>query len=264
MPAGNIAIIVVMSIAFFIMVIFLPLCLAIVFKKAGRSPWNVLVNQWNIAIVLAEIARYERSDLSYFNPIRNFKDYPQICLGVAENFGRGPYFGVGLALLPPIFYAILAFNKNIKYTRPGASDSSAPTALHSIREYYEREAAETVQSNASGEVNPTLHAVPGKSATAPLPPLPPLSPDIDDSAAQDCFVLAGELEAKGEKEKAIEQYTKAIHLNSRHTAAYFRRGMLLMEVDIKPASLADFERVVEFADNPELTDIAKANVAKLG
>ena len=106
-------------------------------------------------------------------------------------------------------------------------------------------------------------AEPVISTASPLPPLPPLSRDIDDSAARECFVLANELEGKGKKEKAIEQYTKAIRLNSHHTTAYFRRGILLMEMNYKPAALADFKRVVEFADNPELTDIAKANISKL-
>jgi hypothetical protein len=35
-------------------------------------------------------------------------------------------------------------------------------------------------------------------------------------------------------------------------------------MNFKPAAVADFRRVIEIADNPELTDIAKANIAKLG
>jgi len=133
------------------MVILLPLSLAIVFKKAGRSSWNALQPNWYSSYVLAQIAGLEPGVGTYLNPIRGVNDYSQICLGIAENFGRSPYFGLGLALLPPVFYAILAFNKNIKYKRPGVSDFSTPTSLHLTREYYEKKAAESTQSKSSGE-----------------------------------------------------------------------------------------------------------------
>jgi tetratricopeptide (TPR) repeat protein len=260
----KIAFLVVMGTLLFVMAVFLPLCLAIVFKKAGRSPWNVLVSQWYISFVLGEIAGLDLSFLDCHNPIKVFRYYPQICLGIAENFGRGPHFGIGLAFLPPVFYAILAFNKNIKYKRPGVSNSTTPTSLRFIRKHYERKAAQFTQSDVLMEVKPKLPAEPRISKTASLPPLPPLLPEIDGSASQNCFVLAGELEAKGERENAIEQYTEAIRLNSRHTTAYFKRGILLMELNCKPAAIADFRRVVEFADNPELTDIAKGHITSLG
>jgi tetratricopeptide (TPR) repeat protein len=96
-------------------------------------------------------------------------------------------------------------------------------------------------------------------SAAPLPPLPPV---VDDAAAQKCFVQAGEFESTGERDKAIEQYTNAIRLNAKHTMAYFKRGVLLMGMGFKPAAVADFRRVIEIADNPELTDVAKANIAK--
>ena len=34
---------------------------------------------------------------------------------LAENFGRGGIFGIGILIFPPIFYSVLAFNKNIEY-----------------------------------------------------------------------------------------------------------------------------------------------------
>lgn len=34
---------------------------------------------------------------------------------LAQSFGRSGFFGIGILILPPIFYSILAFNKNIEY-----------------------------------------------------------------------------------------------------------------------------------------------------
>jgi tetratricopeptide (TPR) repeat protein len=139
--------------------------------------------------------------------------------------------------------------------------SSSVGAPGSVREYYEKKAAIFEKEATPVEDKPAIAAMPPISASAPLPSLPAI---IDDAAAQECFVRAGEFEAAGERDKAIEQYTKAIRLNAKHTMAYFRRGMLLMEMGFKPAAVADFRRVIEIADNPELADIAKTNIAKLG
>ena len=232
--------------------LFALVCHWIVYEKAGRPGWAAIIPIYN-TVVLCQIVGYSGwYVLLFLIPIINIIFTFFLYVAVAERFGRGTLFGIGLVLLSPIFFAILAFDKNIQYEygrRVVSSQAAAPSS--STRDYYESKAAVSAPPSAQGEVKPT---------TAPLPPLPP---KIDDAAAQDCFVLAGEMEAKGEKEKAIEQYTKAIRLNSRHTVAYFKRGILLMELNFKPAAVADFRRVIEIADNPELTDSAKTNIAKL-
>ena len=164
---------------------------------------------------------------------------------MAKNFGRGILFGVCLFLFNPVVLAIMAFSKRIQYE--DVREASAPKVeFPSVREYLERKVAASAMLAAS--------------ATAPLPSLPP---QIDEAVAQECFALAGDLETKGDNEKAIEQYTKAIHLNSRQTLAYFRRGTILMDSGFKAAAIADFRRVMELADNPELADLAKGNIANL-
>jgi tetratricopeptide (TPR) repeat protein len=242
--------------------LFILLCHWFVYEKAGRPGWAAIIPIYN-TVVLFQIAGYSGwAVLLLLVPIVNIIVSFVVYLKLAERFGRGTLFGIGLVFLSPIFFAILAFNKNIQYEHGGrVSPPAASAPSSSTREYYESKAAASAPPSAQGEVKPTTAAMPTLSATAPLPPL---SPKIDDTAAQDCFVLAGEMEARGEKEKAIEQYTKAIRLNSRHTVAYFKRGMLLMEMNFKPAAIADFRRVVEFADNPELAELAAANIAKLG
>lgn len=87
---------------------------------------------------------------------------------------------------------------------------------------------------------------------------------IESKAVRECFARACELEKAGEREKAIERYTETISLDSRHTVAYFKRGTLLMDSGSKAAAVADFRRVIEIADYPELAELAAANIAKLG
>jgi hypothetical protein len=93
--------------------------------------------------------------------------------------------------------------------------------------------------------------------------LPSVRESLERKVAWENFVRAGEFEKDGESEKAIELYTETISLDPRHTEAYFKRGMLLMDSGSKAAALADFQRVIEIADNPELADLAKGNIAKL-
>jgi|GEM_PF-7044810 len=146
-------------------------------------------------------------------------------------------------------------------TKPEAPDigtASMPPS-GSVMEYNEKKTGDFGKEPAFMQPTPAP-AVPPISTTVPLPSLPPT---LDDAGAQKCFLKAGEYETAGDRNKAVEQYTKAIQLNARHTMSYFKRGVLLMEMGFKPAAVADFRRVIDIADNPELTDTAKTHIAKL-
>ena len=93
--------------------------------------------------------------------------------------------------------------------------------------------------------------------------LPSVRQVAEKKAARERFVSAVELENKGDIEKAIEMYTETISIDSKHTESYFKRGKLLMNSGSKAAAIADFKRVIELADNPELADLARENIAKL-
>lgn len=239
-------------------------CMWIIFRKAGRPGWASVIPIYN-TVVLFQIAGYSGwTVLLLLVPIVDVIISFTVYLKLAESFGRGTLFGLGLIFLPFIFLPIMAFSKNIQYeysipARP--SSPATPGSTSSTREYYEKKVSTPAQPSAPVQTRPIPAAAQKISVTTPLPPL---QPKIDDAAAQECFILAGEMEAKGEKDKAIEHYTKAIRLNSAHTVAYFKRGMLLLEMNFKPAAVADFRRVVEFADNPELAEIAKEHLVSLG
>lgn len=93
-----------------------------VFTKAGQPGWAVLIPIYN-AYVLCKIGgKPGWWVILLFIPIVNIVISLLIALGVAENFGRGAGFGVGLWLLPIIFYPILAFG-DASY---GVSTARAP------------------------------------------------------------------------------------------------------------------------------------------
>ena len=81
-----------------------------VFEKAGKPGWASIIPIYNM-YVLTEIARKE---ILWFIltllPCINIVALIVICIDVAKNFGKGPGFGIGLALLSPIFFPILGFS----------------------------------------------------------------------------------------------------------------------------------------------------------
>ena len=153
--------------------------------------------------------------------------------------------------------------------RPDYAGGTSANASAQIREYHEQKAAMynsgVAPAAAQPQAAPGLQSPPAPAAPAmgPLPALPPLPPVVDDAEAQGCYARACDLEQAGQRDKAIEEYTKAIKLNSKHTKSYFQRGMLLMGMGFKPAAVADFRRVVDIADDPELAGSAKEQLAKL-
>jgi hypothetical protein len=80
-----------------------------VFTKAGKPGWAAIVPIYNI-IVLLEIAG---KPLWWFIlcliPFVNFIIWIIVSIAVAEKFGKGAGFGIGMAILPFIFFLILGF-----------------------------------------------------------------------------------------------------------------------------------------------------------
>jgi|GEM_PF-2085693 len=94
--------------------------------------------------------------------------------------------------------------------------------------------------------------------------LPSVRESAESKAVRESFARACELESAGEREKAIEQFSDTISIDSKHTLAYFKRGKLFMESGSQAEAIADFQRVIEIADNPELSELAEVNISKLG
>jgi hypothetical protein len=79
------------------------------FEKAGKPGWAAIIPFYN-GYVLTEVARKE---ILWFIltliPCVQYIALIILCIEVAKNFGKGAGFGVGLALLPFIFFPMLGF-----------------------------------------------------------------------------------------------------------------------------------------------------------
>jgi hypothetical protein len=53
-------------------------------------------------------------------------------LALAKSFGKDTLFALGLMFLPIIFYAILAFDRNIRYRGPNGDDNNLDNQIESI------------------------------------------------------------------------------------------------------------------------------------
>lgn len=80
-----------------------------VFTKAGEPGWAAIVPIYNV-FVLAKIAGKEMWwGILLLIPCVGIVVSFILSIALAEKFGKGAGFGVGLALLPFIFYPILGF-----------------------------------------------------------------------------------------------------------------------------------------------------------
>lgn len=80
-----------------------------VFTKAGEPGWAAIVPIYS-AIVLAKVAGKEWWwGLLMLLPCVGIIIFVIVSIGVAEKFGKGTGFGIGLALLPFVFYPMLGF-----------------------------------------------------------------------------------------------------------------------------------------------------------
>ncbi len=80
-----------------------------VFEKAGKPGWAAIVPIYNM-VVLCEIAgKPAWWVILLLIPLVNIVVAIIVVLGVAKNFGKGAGFGIGLLLLPMIFYPMLAW-----------------------------------------------------------------------------------------------------------------------------------------------------------
>lgn len=81
----------------------------VVFTKAGQPGWAAIVPIYNLIVLLTIARKPLWWILLLFIPLVNLVIGIVIAIEVAKNFGKSSGFGIGLALLPFIFYPILAW-----------------------------------------------------------------------------------------------------------------------------------------------------------
>ena len=81
--------------------------------------------------------------------------------------------------------------------------------------------------------------------------------------ATEHFNRASDLEAMGEHDKAMTEYSKAIAADESHAMSYFKRGSLHMQMGKKAEASSDFEKVIEVSDNPDLQRMEQMRIEEL-
>lgn len=97
------------------------------FAKAGQPGWAAIVPFYNIYVMTQIIGRPAWWVVLALLPCVNFIALFIIGIDMAKSFGKGTGFGIGLALLGPVFYAILGFG-DAQYQGPAASGGGMATA----------------------------------------------------------------------------------------------------------------------------------------
>jgi Family of unknown function (DUF5684) len=89
-----------------------------VFTKAGEPGWASLIPIYNMIVLLRIAGKPAWWILLLLIPVVNFVIAILISIEVANNFGKGAGFGLGLAFLGFIFYPILGFGSAQYMGRP--------------------------------------------------------------------------------------------------------------------------------------------------
>lgn len=91
-----------------------------VFTKAGKPGWAILVPIYNVIVMLEVAGKPWWWMFLFFIPIVNAIIGILIGIAMAERFGKGVGYGLGLAFLGFIFYPMLGFG-SAQYQGSGAA-----------------------------------------------------------------------------------------------------------------------------------------------
>jgi len=92
-----------------LLVVLLIVSLWKVFEKAGQAGWKSLIPIYNYVVFLNIIVRPVWWVILLFVPIVSFIIIIVMHVDLAKRFGKGALYGLGLCLLPFIFFPLLAF-----------------------------------------------------------------------------------------------------------------------------------------------------------
>ena len=80
-----------------------------IFSKAGEPGWASIVPIYNVIVLLKIGGKPVWWILLFMIPLVNAIMGIILAIAIAEKFGKGTGFGLGMAFLPFIFYPMLAF-----------------------------------------------------------------------------------------------------------------------------------------------------------
>ena len=79
------------------------------FEKAGQPGWAAIIPIYNVVVLLRIAGKPLWWIILLIIPLVNIIVWIIVSVAIANNFGRGTLFGIGLLLLGIIFYPILGF-----------------------------------------------------------------------------------------------------------------------------------------------------------
>lgn len=95
-----------------------------IFDKAGQPGWAAIIPIYNLWILLKVVGRPGWWIILFFIPFVNFFIWLLVSLDLAQSFGRGIPYALGLFFFPFIFTLILGFG-DTPYQGPYAAPSIA-------------------------------------------------------------------------------------------------------------------------------------------
>ncbi len=112
-PTGSLAVFLLAQVVALTLSIFMFVALWTVYVKAGRPGWAILVPFYNLYVFLKIAGKPGWWLILLCLPLLNLIFGILALAGLAQNFGKGAGFVVGLLFLPVIFYPMLAFGSAV-------------------------------------------------------------------------------------------------------------------------------------------------------
>jgi hypothetical protein len=95
-----------------VIAVFFVVCWWKIFTKAGQPGWAILIPFYNIYVMLKIAGKPGWWLVLFFVPLVNFVIMILMIVGIAQSFGKGTGFILGLIFLTIIFIPILAFGES--------------------------------------------------------------------------------------------------------------------------------------------------------
>lgn len=95
-----------------VIVVFFVVCWWKIFTKAGQPGWAIIIPFYNLYVMLKIAGKPGWWLVLFFIPLVNFVIMILMVVGIAQNFGKGTGFILGLIFLSIIFIPILAFGES--------------------------------------------------------------------------------------------------------------------------------------------------------
>ena len=87
------------------------------FQKMDITPWKGLIPGYNLYLLCQEFDGNGWRVFMFLIPVYNVILWIRLCIKWAKSFGKTTGFGVGVALLTPVFLGIIALDEKTCYQK---------------------------------------------------------------------------------------------------------------------------------------------------